>query len=138
MGRKPSIDPKTAERLLEAYHRLGSQSAAAREIVSACSNGRKNVLPSDSETVRRIARAKLRRQDKRLEEVGSGLDGGDETGSGEGRGAQESAEAGEIHGVAGMVWWRDAGKSPRSLPMESSRPAPATSEKGFAQRRRAA
>ena len=32
MGRKPSIDPETGERLLEAYQRLGSKSAAAREI----------------------------------------------------------------------------------------------------------
>lgn len=32
MGRKPSIDEATGERLLEAYQRLGNKSAAAREI----------------------------------------------------------------------------------------------------------
>ena len=32
MGRKSSIDPETGARLLDAYQRLGSKSAAAREI----------------------------------------------------------------------------------------------------------
>lgn len=32
MGRKPSITPEQAEALLDAYRRLGSKSAAAREI----------------------------------------------------------------------------------------------------------